>query len=82
MSAPKRQGFPQMNRQDGVKGGNIAAEDAAGLMPISDTPEGLDTPSEGGPNNGDQPSFPTVLNFANGEDVRKSYVAPNGVTHG
>ena len=78
MSAPKRQGFPQMNPQDGIKGGNIAAAEAARLLPISDTPEGLDTPSEGGPNNGDNPSMPTILEFANGQDVRKSYVSPNG----
>ena len=78
MSEPKRRGFPQMNKQDGVKGGNMAAEEAARLLPISDTPEGLDTPSEGGPNDGDNPSFPTTLEFANGQDVRKTYVRPSG----
>lgn len=78
MSAPKRSGFPQMNMQDGVKGGNTAAEEAARLLPIATTPEGLPTPPEGGANDGDQPSFPTILAFANGQDVRKSYVPPSG----
>jgi len=78
MSAPQRRGFPQMNTQDGIKGGNVAAAEAARLLPITDTPEGLDTPSVGEPNDGDQPSLPTILEFANGQDVRKTYVRPSG----
>lgn len=69
-----------MNPQDSVKGGDSVAAEGARLLPIvENTTEGaLPVPSVGAPNDGDNPSMPTILAFANGPDVRANYVSPKG----